>query len=511
MACWQPPVPQSAPTSMPLISSTRSMSPVSPIMDQHVQTTNIPEPHPNDVICGRGGSANKHVGNYNFRALVQANKEMYVTLTKKQKMMVARKIVETIRNQHPSGRFLQKDTKTGMWFDIGLPRSLEKTSQALREKGDKSSSSSGNKDNKNSSSSPGTPERGGARGGPAQALSPKTPPGQQKTPPLTPSTHPVTPASSVVSPIPSTYSTPRAGGSVKAPEICIPQHLESQFAPRRRHSSRLDPRIGTHPVPPPPPPSYWDPRHPGPPPSPYGSPAYGYGPPPLPHPPGDGRPYPYPPHPHAVYPPPPPPTYDYHHHHHVPPPEHRDPSHRSAYMGYGQPPYTPMHVSSSSASTPTSPAPSSPAGTHPPMPQSPPNIKNAASALPPSAQRKLQYPPLQRPPSATNVTATNDNAANNAAGNNDDSTNAPPSTAGGAQQDHQQPNVSPGRAQAWKKRRTAIQKRESDTEAVSRGIQRMELRSPSSLSQSRRRGRDTEDLSGLAALSSAALMKLEEL
>merc|ERR1711935_189262 len=32
------------------------------------------------------------------------------------------------------GRFLAKDLDTGMFYDIGLPRSLEKTSQALREK-----------------------------------------------------------------------------------------------------------------------------------------------------------------------------------------------------------------------------------------------------------------------------------------------------------------------------------------------------------------------------------------
>jgi len=98
------------------------------------QLTGISQPHPHDVLCGRGGSTNRHVGNANFRDLVNSNKALYVTLTKRQKMMVARSIVQAIRCQDPAGRFLQKDAVTGLWFDIGRPRALEKTSQALREK-----------------------------------------------------------------------------------------------------------------------------------------------------------------------------------------------------------------------------------------------------------------------------------------------------------------------------------------------------------------------------------------
>ena len=97
-------------------------------------STDIEKPHSNDVLCGRGGSSNRHLGNMHFRELVAANKKTYVSLTKKQKMLVARKIVETVHNTEPAGRFLAKDLDTGLWYDIGLPRSLEKTSQALREK-----------------------------------------------------------------------------------------------------------------------------------------------------------------------------------------------------------------------------------------------------------------------------------------------------------------------------------------------------------------------------------------
>ncbi|CAB9507563.1 expressed unknown protein [Seminavis robusta] len=90
----------------------------------------VERPTDKDVLCGRGGSSNKH--NLHFRELIAANKATYVTLTKKQKMLVSRQVVETIHRA--GGRFLAKDNATGMWKDIGMSRSLEKASQALREK-----------------------------------------------------------------------------------------------------------------------------------------------------------------------------------------------------------------------------------------------------------------------------------------------------------------------------------------------------------------------------------------
>ncbi|KAL3940713.1 MAG: hypothetical protein SGBAC_004809, partial [Bacillariaceae sp.] len=97
-------------------------------------TVDVEKPHANDVLCGRGGSSNRHLGNMHFRELVAANKQTYVGLTKKQKMLVARKIVDLVGRTNPPGRFLAKDYASGLWYDIGVPRSLEKTSQALREK-----------------------------------------------------------------------------------------------------------------------------------------------------------------------------------------------------------------------------------------------------------------------------------------------------------------------------------------------------------------------------------------
>jgi hypothetical protein len=57
----------------------------------------------------------------------------YVNCPKREKPLIARRIVEAVRNQSPPGRFLQKDAKTGLWSDIGDGKAREKTSQALRE------------------------------------------------------------------------------------------------------------------------------------------------------------------------------------------------------------------------------------------------------------------------------------------------------------------------------------------------------------------------------------------
>lgn len=93
----------------------------------------IAQPHPHDVLCGRGGGTNAHVGNSHWRMLVAANKELYVSLPKRQKMLLSKSIINAVRCQNPPGRFLQKAPKTDLWYDVGDQRAQEKTSQALRE------------------------------------------------------------------------------------------------------------------------------------------------------------------------------------------------------------------------------------------------------------------------------------------------------------------------------------------------------------------------------------------
>lgn len=87
----------------------------------------------NDVLCGRGGATNSHIGNRAFRHLVKQYKDKYLKAKKKEKPNVAGEIVDKIRSLDPPGRFLKKDRDTGYWLDIGDMRAKEKTSQALRE------------------------------------------------------------------------------------------------------------------------------------------------------------------------------------------------------------------------------------------------------------------------------------------------------------------------------------------------------------------------------------------
>jgi len=59
--------------------------------------------------------------------------ELYVSSTKREKMGISRSIVQAVRSLDPPGRFLDKDTVTGLWHDIGHKKAVEKTSQALRD------------------------------------------------------------------------------------------------------------------------------------------------------------------------------------------------------------------------------------------------------------------------------------------------------------------------------------------------------------------------------------------
>lgn len=99
------------------------------LIQNHVQTN--PAPDPKDVLCGRGGLINSHPGNIVFRKIVEYNKTIYQQIPKRDRAMVPQSIVQTIRNR--GGRFLQSEG--GTWVEISLSRATQKTSQALREKG----------------------------------------------------------------------------------------------------------------------------------------------------------------------------------------------------------------------------------------------------------------------------------------------------------------------------------------------------------------------------------------
>jgi hypothetical protein len=84
----------------------------------------------NDVLLGRGGQTNKHEGNKRYRTMVTDHQNEYLQARKKDKVLIARRIVAIVR-QH-DGRFL-KTNNFGVWEQVADKRAQEKTSQALRE------------------------------------------------------------------------------------------------------------------------------------------------------------------------------------------------------------------------------------------------------------------------------------------------------------------------------------------------------------------------------------------
>lgn len=85
-----------------------------------------------DVLAGRGGGTNVHPGNRNFRDLINLHRRAYLKARKNDKPAISRAIVRSVRDNN--GRFLKKDDKSGLWFEIGDDAAREKTSQALRQR-----------------------------------------------------------------------------------------------------------------------------------------------------------------------------------------------------------------------------------------------------------------------------------------------------------------------------------------------------------------------------------------
>merc|ERR1712224_1101637 len=92
----------------------------------------------NDVLCGRGGLTNSHVGNKLFRKVCNEFLHDYLNARKKDKKIIASRIVEHIADK--GGRFLKKEKHTSpdgssidVWSEVPKAKALEKTLQALRE------------------------------------------------------------------------------------------------------------------------------------------------------------------------------------------------------------------------------------------------------------------------------------------------------------------------------------------------------------------------------------------
>jgi hypothetical protein len=94
-------------------------------------------PSTNDVLSGRGGGANGHPGNIQFRKFVNKRKDEYHSLKdSNSKSQVCREVIAQVYGQTPPGRFLRKESrKTPWWVELDDDRIMAKTAQALRERG----------------------------------------------------------------------------------------------------------------------------------------------------------------------------------------------------------------------------------------------------------------------------------------------------------------------------------------------------------------------------------------
>ena len=106
-------------------------------VDPSYPMTDIEYPGQNDCMFGRGGGTSNHIGNINFRLLVEKFKKKYAAANKADKPKVTDEVVAQWRARKPPGRFLSRtepEESMSTWFDVGDKRARRKCAQALREK-----------------------------------------------------------------------------------------------------------------------------------------------------------------------------------------------------------------------------------------------------------------------------------------------------------------------------------------------------------------------------------------
>lgn len=87
-----------------------------------LEMTRLPSdflPGSRDVICGRGRSIWKSVGNIYFRRIILDSMDEYSAAeTRAEKSSILSRIVSEVRKESPNGGFVKLDAKTGQWFEV---------------------------------------------------------------------------------------------------------------------------------------------------------------------------------------------------------------------------------------------------------------------------------------------------------------------------------------------------------------------------------------------------------
>ena len=84
-----------------------------------------------DVLCGRGGRSNHHIGNKRYRLISEMKITYKGTEAKSNKTDLSRASVDHVCRY--GGRFIKKEESTGRYYVLTRGEARKKTSQALRE------------------------------------------------------------------------------------------------------------------------------------------------------------------------------------------------------------------------------------------------------------------------------------------------------------------------------------------------------------------------------------------
>lgn len=94
-------------------------------------------PGSNDIMFGRGGDTNYHVGNNRFRTLIAEKYRWRYQQAKsrKERSMIAIEVIQQWREgQDPPGRFLAKQEGNGTWYEVSHDVAFRKAMKVLGEK-----------------------------------------------------------------------------------------------------------------------------------------------------------------------------------------------------------------------------------------------------------------------------------------------------------------------------------------------------------------------------------------
>lgn len=92
----------------------------------------INKPHPNDIICGRGGRSNIHPGNIRYRKMVNMKADDYIKAPLGKKIPAVYEILNELRSQNPPGRILKWDRIADSWYHISEKEAKRKICQCFR-------------------------------------------------------------------------------------------------------------------------------------------------------------------------------------------------------------------------------------------------------------------------------------------------------------------------------------------------------------------------------------------